>query len=486
MNYRVRWCLVLCATLGVFCWIGIAQSQAAIYFEENFDGSQWTGSNSTWAQCPPSPWCTSCGCNGSIETATVGGVTHSPYEITSPGRGGSGKSLKAWRSGGLWPGYSGLAMRSIPGSITTPVLYMRFYMKIPTEMSFVGITNYQKMYRFNLNPSGEFYVNIQPGPKISFCPNSGGSDCWAATLAPWATVHDGQWHSHEIMIDIPNTTVKYWLDGVETYSKTTVNMNGISTSAVFGGGSNFIQHFPLGNRDGTYQSSWQALEVDDFAIGNTYIGPIGGGGDTTPPSIPTTLTATAQSATSITLTWAASTDNVGIAGYDIRRCSGSGCTPSSIVHNTTGTGTTWNNTGLSASTIYRYDVRARDAVPNYSSYSTIAQATTQSPPDTTPPNTIIITTGPTKIHISSLTVTGTSSDAVGVSGCKWRRSLAPNASNGTLCTGTTSFSCATSGYLQGANTLYVGCYDAAGNYGIDSMVVNYYPPLSAPTNLRIY
>jgi hypothetical protein len=208
--------------------------------------------------------------------------------------------------------------------------------------------------------------------------------------------------------------------------------------------------------------------------------------DTTPPSTPTNLSATTQSSSQINLSWTASTDNVGIAGYDIRRCSGSGCTPSSIVHSTTGTGTTWNNTGLSASTIYRYDVRARDAVPNYSSYSTIAQATTQTPADTTPPIVIIATADPTKIHISSLTVTGISSDAVGVSGCKWRRTLAPNASNGTLCTGTTSFSCATSGYSQGANTLYVGCFDAAGNYGSDSMVVNYYPPLSAPTNLQIY
>jgi hypothetical protein len=208
--------------------------------------------------------------------------------------------------------------------------------------------------------------------------------------------------------------------------------------------------------------------------------------DTTPPTTPTNLIATAQSSSQINLSWTASTDDTGIAGYDIRRCAGSGCAPSSIVHSTTGTGTTWNNTGLSASTLYRYDARARDAVPNYSSYSTIAQATTQTPADTTPPIVIIATADPTKIHISSLTVTGISSDAVGVSGCKWRRTLAPNASNGTLCTGTTSFSCATSGYSQGANTLFVGCFDAAGNYGNDSMVVNYYPPLSVPTNLRLY
>ena len=85
-----------------------------------------------------------------------------------------------------------------------------------------------------------------------------------------------------------------------------------------------------------------------------------------------------------------------------------------------------------------------------------------------------------------MTVAGSASDAVGVSGCKWRIGSAPNGSNGTACTGTTSFSCATSGYASGANTLYVGCYDAAGNYGSDSITVNYTNViLATPSNIRI-
>lgn len=92
--------------------------------------------------------------------------------------------------------------------------------------------------------------------------------------------------------------------------------------------------------------------------------------------------------------------------------------------------------------------------------------------DTTPPSVTIATTDPSTISADSLTATGTASDGTGVSGCKWRVGSAPDASNGTACTGTTSFSCATSGYSEGANTLYVGCYDAAGNYGSDSITVN--------------
>jgi len=106
--------------------------------------------------------------------------------------------------------------------------------------------------------------------------------------------------------------------------------------------------------------------------------------------------------------------------------------------------------------------------------------------DSVPPVTTINTSDPSKIMVNSLIVAGSSSDNIGVTGCKWRIGSAPNAINGTACSGTTSFSCNTSTYTFGANTLYVGCYDAAGNYGSDSIAVNYIRFLSAPTNLRIF
>ena len=97
--------------------------------------------------------------------------------------------------------------------------------------------------------------------------------------------------------------------------------------------------------------------------------------------------------------------------------------------------------------------------------------------DTTAPETTISTSSPQGISTDSLTVTGTASDDTAVSGCKFRMSSEPDATHGTACTGTTSFSCATSGYSSGANTLYVECYDAAGNYDSgNSITVNYTPP----------
>lgn len=105
--------------------------------------------------------------------------------------------------------------------------------------------------------------------------------------------------------------------------------------------------------------------------------------------------------------------------------------------------------------------------------------------DTTAPSVSISTANPSNVSSNSLTVTGTASDAVGVSGCKWRIGSAPNAGNGTACTGTTSFSCSTSGYSQGSNTLYVGCYDAAGNYGSGSISVSFCKKLAVPAGLSL-
>jgi hypothetical protein len=100
------------------------------------------------------------------------------------------------------------------------------------------------------------------------------------------------------------------------------------------------------------------------------------GGDTTPPTAPTNLIATAQSASQINLSWTASTDNVGVTGYIVQRCSGSGCTTFAQVASVSGTATTYNDTGLVGSTSYSYRVEATDAAGNLSAFSNTASATT--------------------------------------------------------------------------------------------------------------
>ena len=94
----------------------------------------------------------------------------------------------------------------------------------------------------------------------------------------------------------------------------------------------------------------------------------GGGGDTTPPSAPTNLRVTGTSSSSISLAWNASTDNVGVTGYDVYRAG---------TRVTTTTGTSYTDGGLAASTTYTYTVYARDAAGNVSTASNQASGTTQ-------------------------------------------------------------------------------------------------------------
>ncbi|MET9633321.1 cellulase family glycosylhydrolase [Lentzea sp. NPDC006480] len=98
----------------------------------------------------------------------------------------------------------------------------------------------------------------------------------------------------------------------------------------------------------------------------------GGGGDTQPPSTPGTPVASGVTSTGLTLNWTASTDDVGVAGYDVFRALGSG----SFVVVGSSASTAFTDSGLSPSTAYRYQVRAKDAAGNVSAFSGIATATT--------------------------------------------------------------------------------------------------------------
>ncbi|MGG8498128.1 S8 family serine peptidase, partial [Tenacibaculum sp. TC6] len=91
--------------------------------------------------------------------------------------------------------------------------------------------------------------------------------------------------------------------------------------------------------------------------------------DTQAPTAPGSLTASNVSQTSLTLSWTASTDNVGVTGYDVYQ----GSTKISTV-----TGTTSNVSGLTANTTYSFSVKAKDAAGNESGSSNVVSVTTLS------------------------------------------------------------------------------------------------------------
>ena len=102
-------------------------------------------------------------------------------------------------------------------------------------------------------------------------------------------------------------------------------------------------------------------QVEDYTVNLTTTT-----ADTTAPSTPT-LSASGTTQTSTNLSWTASTDNVGVTGYNVYQ----GATLLTTV-----TGTTYNVTGLTASTAYSFTVRARDAAGNLSASSNTVNVTT--------------------------------------------------------------------------------------------------------------
>ncbi|WP_153538393.1 GH12 family glycosyl hydrolase domain-containing protein, partial [Streptomyces sp. RB17] len=111
----------------------------------------------------------------------------------------------------------------------------------------------------------------------------------------------------------------------------------------------------------------QGLATNSFSFSASPKGP--GTPDTTAPSAPSGLTVSGTTDTSVSLRWSASTDNVGVTGYDVYRAG-------TKVGSTTST--SFTDTGLTASTAYTYTVKAKDAAGNVSAASAVVAATTQS------------------------------------------------------------------------------------------------------------
>jgi len=92
--------------------------------------------------------------------------------------------------------------------------------------------------------------------------------------------------------------------------------------------------------------------------------------DTLAPTVPTNVVASIIASTTATISWTASTDNVGVAGYDVFQ---NGTLKTSV------TSTSAAITGLTASTTYSFTVKAKDAAGNVSGASAPLSVTTYYP-----------------------------------------------------------------------------------------------------------
>ncbi len=218
---------------------------------------------------------------------------------------------------------------------------------------------------------------------------------------------------------------------------------------------------------------------DDGSCGHTRSGPhcdIGPveysvtSSDTTPPSTPGNLSVSAGGS-SVSLTWNASSDNVGVSGYDVMRSTTSG---SGYVFVGTSSGTSFSDTTGIGQTVYYYVVRAYDAAGNRSGNSNQVSITF--------PGTAVDNIPPTPP--AGLTALGTSAsidlawaastDNVGVTAYSVLRSTKADSGYASIATlgGTTLLYSDISGAAGKTYFYKVRAADAAGNVSSDSNVVS--------------
>ena len=111
--------------------------------------------------------------------------------------------------------------------------------------------------------------------------------------------------------------------------------------------------------------------------------------DTQAPTTPTLVGAFAKSPTEVDLSWNASTDNVGVAGYQIVR-------NRSVLASVSANSLSYADTTASANTAYIYVVKAYDAAANYSTASNALEVITPPFGSASAPQSIMAVAGSTQ------------------------------------------------------------------------------------------
>ena len=226
----------------------------------------------------------------------------------------------------------------------------------------------------------------------------------------------------------------------------TVTITATATDNVGVAGVQFkIDGINLGTEDtiSPYSTTWSPSIMGSHSIqavardtsGNTTTATINVTvSDTIPPNSPASPVANAASSSTVTVTWTAPTDNVGVTGYSVEQCTGASC--STFVSVGTPNLTSFTSSSLAPSTTYRYRILARDAAGNWSAPSSIVSATTLVGPPTVTLTTNLATILSGQTAILTWSSTGAASCAgsapaswVGDKGINGNQTISPTATS---------------------------------------------------------
>ncbi len=193
-----------------------------------------------------------------------------------------------------------------------------------------------------------------------------------------------------------------------------------------------------------------------------------GSGNTSPPSVPAGLKTTAVTASSVALSWTASTDTGGtLAGYTIYR--------NGTSLGTTNATTTFTDSTAQPSTAYSYTVDAYDTAGNHSAQSTALPVTT--PAAAASPPSVPAGLKTTAVTASSVALSWTASTDTGgtLAGYTvYRNGTSLGTTNATTTTFTDSTAQPSTTY-----SYTVDAYDTAGNHSAQSTALPVTTPAAA-------
>ena len=252
------------------------------------------------------------------------------------------------------------------------------------------------------------------------------------------------------------STLTLYLNGVSIGTLATTGAITTSTGGLKIGGNSLWPEWFQGDIDEVriYNRALSAAEIQSDM--NTSVG----NPDNQAPTTPTSLAGTGG-LSSVSLTWNASTDNVGVSRYNLHRSTTPGFTPSAANRIAQPTGTSYSDTNLSPATYY-YRVTAEDAAGNISTASNEASAVVTG--DTQAPSTPSNLNGTGSLSSVALSWLG-STDNVGVTRYNLHRGttagFTPSAANRIAQPTGTSFN--DTGLAAGTYYYRVTAEDAAGN-----------------------